>query len=280
MSYLQSIFLGLVQGIAEFLPISSSGHLALFHNFLGIQSADESSTFFDVLLHLGTLISIFAVYWKDIVELVKEFFLGIRDFTRPPEGKPKHVPPARRLILLIIVGTLPLFAILPVKDYIESLSGNTYFIAVALLVTGTLLFVSDRLAKGKKTERTSTLLDALLVGCGQAVATIPGLSRSGTTIAVGMLRGYKREYAVRYSFLMSIPAVLGANIISLKDALKEGIEISMLPAYLVGVAVAAVVGYFAIRLVNLLADKGKFGGFAYYCWGVGVLTIVLSIILL
>ncbi|MCD7887561.1 MAG: undecaprenyl-diphosphate phosphatase [Clostridiales bacterium] len=278
MTYLQSAFLGLVQGIAEFLPISSSGHLSLFQNFLGLQSAEEASMFFDVLLHLGTLIAVFAVYWKDIWEMILEFFRWIGDLTHGgTKGKP--VPPARRMILLIIVGTLPLFLVLPIKDAVDSLYSNTYFIGFALLVTGTLLFVSDRMAHGKKTEKTATVVDALVVGCAQGLATVPGLSRSGTTIAAGLLRGYKREFAVRYSFLMSIPAVIGANILSLKDALEAGIDAEMVPVYLVGVLVAAVSGYFAIRLVNLLSDKGRFGAFAYYCWGVGVLALVLSFVL-
>ncbi|MCD8007571.1 MAG: undecaprenyl-diphosphate phosphatase [Clostridiales bacterium] len=275
MTYLQSAFLGLVQGIAEFLPISSSGHLSLFQNFLGLQSAEESSLFFDVLLHLGTLIAVFVVYWRDIWEMILEFFRWIGDVAHS-RTKDKPVPPARRMILLIIVGTLPLFLVLPIKDAVDSLYSNTYFIGFALLVTGTLLFVSDRMAHGKKTEKTATIVDALVVGCAQGLATVPGLSRSGTTIAAGLLRGYQREYAVRYSFLMSIPAVIGANILSLKDAFEAGIDADMVPIYLAGVLVAAVSGYFAIRLVNLLSDKGKFGAFAYYCWGVGVLALVLS----
>ncbi|MCD8051324.1 MAG: undecaprenyl-diphosphate phosphatase [Clostridiales bacterium] len=278
MTYLQSAFLGLVQGIAEFLPISSSGHLSLFQNFLGLQSAEETSMFFDVLLHLGTLIAVFIVYWRDIWEMILEFFRWIGDLAHGGT-KGKEVPPARRMILLIIVGTLPLFLVLPIKDLVDSLYSNTYFIGFALLVTGTLLFVSDRMAHGKKTEKNATIVDALVVGCAQGLATVPGLSRSGTTIAAGLLRGYQREYAVRYSFLMSIPAVIGANILSLKDALEVGIDADMIPVYLVGVLVATVSGYFAIRLVNLLSDKGKFGAFAYYCWGVGVLALVLSFVL-
>lgn len=276
MTYLQSAFLGLVQGVAEFLPISSSGHLSLFQAFLGIQSAEEASTFFDILLHLGTLIAVFVAYWQDIVDMIREFFLFIGDLIHG--GSKGSVPPSRRLILLIIVGTLPLFVILPIKDLIDGFYSNTFFIGFALLVTGTLLFASDRMPRGKKDASTSTLLDALLVGCAQALATVPGLSRSGTTIAAGMFRGYDRKYAVRYSFLMSIPAVLGANILSLKDAVEAGIDYSMVPVYMVGVVVAAVSGYFSIRLLNMLTDKGKFGVFAYYCWFVGVLALILSII--
>lgn len=278
MNLLYSIFLGLVQGVAEFLPISSSGHLSLLQNFLGLRSAEDTSLLFDVLLHLGTLISIFIYYWRDIVDMVREFFLGCRALVRP-DPEEKTVPAARRMVLCVIVGTLPLFVILPIKDFVDGLYGNTWFIAVALLVTGTLLFVSDRLAKGKKTVKSVPMLDIVIIGFAQALATIPGLSRSGTTISVAMMRGCKRDFAVRFSFLLSIPAVIGANILTLKDAIEAGIDWSMMPVYLVGVVVAAVSGYFAIRLVNLLSNKGKFGNFAYYCWGVGILALILSAVL-
>lgn len=277
MTYFFSVLLGLVQGIAEFLPISSSGHLSLLQNFCGLTNPEESNLFFDVLLHLGTLIAVFIVYWKDIVDMVREFFLGIHDLASK-ESRGKTLPPARRLVLLVILGTLPLFLILPVKGVVDGLYNNTYFIGGALVVTGFLLFFSDRMAKGKKTERTATVADALIVGVAQAVATVPGLSRSGTTIAIGMARGMDREFAVRYSFLLSLPAVIGANILSLADAVQAGIDWSLMPVYLVGVAVAAVSGYFAIRLVQLLATKGKFGNFAYYCWAVGVIAVIASFI--
>ena len=189
-----------------------------------------------------------------------------------------RLSPDGRMIVMIVLATLPLFAILPIKDRVESLYGSTLFIGFALLATGCILFFSDRMARGRKTARSATMLDAILVGCAQAVAVVPGLSRSGTTIAAGMTRGFSRRFAVRFSFLMSIPAVLGANIISIKDAVAEGIDPAMLPVYLVGTAVAAVSGYFAIRLVNLLADKGKFGSFAYYCWGVGAAAVVATLI--
>ena len=279
MEYISSVILGLVQGIAEFLPISSSGHLSLFHHFFGLMSAEESNLFFDVLLHLGTLIAIFVYYWKDIVALIKEFFRFLRCIvSREQRQSMDRLPPEGRMILMIIIGTLPLFVVLPIKDYVEGLYSNTYFIGFALLVTGCLLFFSDRMSKGHKTEKNATMLDALIVGVGQAIAVVPGLSRSGTSIATGLMRGYKRTFAVRFSFLMSIPAVLGANIISIGDAVSQGIDPAMLPAYLLGTVIAAVSGYFAIGLVNLLADKGKFGKFAYYCWGVGVAAILATLI--
>ena len=276
MSLLHSILLGLIQGVAEFLPISSSGHLAIAEQLLGVEGASEIPGFFDVLLHLGTLVAVFIAYWGEIWDMILEFFRAIGDLAHGVSTRP--VPPARRMILLIIVGTLPLFVILPVKDAIESLSDNLLFVGAALIVTGVLLFVSDRVRKGRKTEKSATMLDALLVGAAQAAATCPGLSRSGTTITAGCLRGFERKFAVRYSFLMSIPAVLGANILTLKDALGAGIIWEDVPVYIVGVVVAAVSGYFCIRLLKMIADKGKFGWFAYYCWAAGLLTLVLTVL--
>lgn len=275
MTLLSSVLLGLIQGVAEFLPISSSGHLAIAENLLNMSGASEMPEFFDVLLHLGTLLAVFVAYWSDIRDMIVEFFHGVRDLAN--HSTPVPVPPARRMILLIIVGTLPLFAVLPIKDLVEGLANNMYFVGGALIVTGFLLFTSDRVKKGRKTERSATLLDVLLVGVAQALATCPGISRSGTTITAGCFMGFDRKFAVRYSFLMSIPAILGANILSIKDAIETVIW-SEVPVYLAGVLVSAVVGYACIRLLKMIAEKGKFGFFAYYCWAVGILTIVLNVI--
>ena len=275
MTLFSSVLLGLLQGVAEFLPVSSSGHLAIAEHLLGA-SGTQPPEFFDVLLHLGTLLAVFAAYWEDIRDMIVEFFDGVRDLARG--STPTPVPPARRMILLIIVGTLPLFVVLPIKDLVEGLADNMYFVGGALIVTGFLLYGSDRVKKGRKTERTATLRDVLLVGLAQAVATCPGISRSGTTITAGCFVGFERKFAVRYSFLMSIPAILGANILSLKDAFEAGIIWAEVPVYLVGVAVSAVVGYGCIRLLKMIADKGKFGFFAYYCWAVGALTLILTIL--
>ena len=277
MTYLFSVLMGVLQGVAEFLPISSSGHLALFQHFFGVENYEETQMFFTVLLHLGTLISVCVYYWRDVIDMIREFFLGIRDLTvRRGRGAPP--PPTRRLVMMIIVATLPLFAILPVKGLVEDAMSNVTFVSVALLATGFILFFSDRMARGRKNARNATVADALLVGCAQAVGTLPGISRSGITISAGLLRGFDRTFAVRFSFLMALPAVLGANILSLKDALEAGVDLEMLPIYLVGMVVSGVVGYFAIRLVNLLADKGKFGNFAYYCWVVGLGSLIASFV--
>lgn len=270
-----SAVLGFVQGVAEFLPISSSGHLTLFQHFFGMEEPDQ---LFNVLLHFATLLAVCVVYWQDIWEMIVEFFRffgGVFSHStyrgRPPE--------ARRMVLLILVGTLPLFLVLPIQDQVEAFGSNPLFVCGALLVTGCILFLSDQMARGHKTARNATLLDVLLVGLAQGVATIPGLSRSGCTISAGMVRGFDRKFAVRYSFLMSLPAVLGATLLKVLDVLKaeSGFPAENIPKYLLGMVVAAVVGYFSIQLVKLLASRGRFGAFAFYCWGAGALFLLLNL---
>lgn len=276
MHLLNAFLLGIVQGVAEFLPISSSGHLSIAQNLLNLGVEGTDDVFFDVLLHLGTLVAVFAAYWEDIRDMILEFFHMIGDVAHGTV--PRSVPPARRLILLIIVGTLPLFVILPFRHMVEALYSNTFFVGGALLVTGLLLFACDRIRKGRKTEKSATLLDVLVVGAGQAIATCPGISRSGMTISMGCFRGMERRFAVRFAFLLSIPAVLGANILQIGDVVETGIDVKLLPAYLLGVAAAAVSGYLSIRLVRMVASQGRFGIFAYYCWAAGAVTIALSIL--
>lgn len=279
MSLIASIFLGFVQGVAEFLPISSSGHLSIFQNFMGLADVEHDHMFFDVLLHLGTLVAVVVAYWSDIVEMVKEFFALIRGFAGKGDSLNGPVPPARRMILLIVVGTLPLLVVLPIKDKVEMLYSNTIFIGCALIFNGLVLWLSDRMNRGGKTEKNATLVDALIVGCFQAVAVVPGLSRSGSTITGGLLNGFNREFAVKFSFMLALPAVLGANILSLADVVTEGgVDPSLLPVYLAGVVSAMVFGYLSIRLLKFIARKGSFGGFSYYCWVVGVATLILSAI--
>ena len=278
MSYFMSAILGFVQGVAEFLPISSSGHLTLLQHFFGVEEVD---TLFNILLHFATLLAVCVYYFRDVVEMIAEFFRAIGDlFSRKTsKGNP---PEARRLVLLIIVGTLPLFVIMLAKDYVEALGNSPAFVSCALLVTGCILFFSDRMSGGRKTARNATLKDVLLVGLAQGCATIPGLSRSGCTISAGMAVGFDRKFAVRYSFLMSLPAVLGATLLEVVDVLGEGggLPMELLPKYILGMVIAGVVGYFSIHLVNLLASKGKFGAFAYYCWAVGIVSLIAGFIFL
>ena len=278
MSILSAVFLGLVQGIAEFLPISSSGHLSVFQNFFHMSTAEEGHLFFDVLLHLATLISVCVFYRRDIAAIVTEGVAYCKSVGHPVPGGKKQYP-AVRLLVMMFFATLPLFLVLPLQDFVEGLYYNTVFIGCAFLFTGVLLFVSDRLPQRSRNEKTMSVWDALIVGVAQAIATVPGLSRSGSTISAGVAAGLDRSFAVKFSFLISIPAILGANILQLVDAVKEGIDTSLLPAYLIGMLVAMVSGYLAISLVNYISKKGKFGYFAYYCWFAGIVTLILSIVL-
>ena len=276
------ILLGLVQGIAEFLPISSSGHLALVETVLGSAggtvAAMDDSAFFNIMLHLATLVAVIAAYWQDVKSMAVEL-IGMVKGIRRGESLASGNVPARRLILMILVATLPLVLIVPVHNKIEALNGVPWFIGAALILTGLLLFIADRMPQGKKTERDMTVWDAIFIGVAQAIATLPGLSRSGTTITAGMSRNLHRDFAVKFSFLMSLLSVLGAVLLSLVDVIKDGVEPGILPACLVGMVVAGVTGYFSIKLLQRLISRGKFGGFAYYCWAVGAISIILSLIL-
>jgi len=243
-----------------------------------MENAEQGHLFFDVLLHLGTLISVCIVYRRDIAEIIGAFFALLRRGGRSGAGTAGSRS-AARLLIMIVIATLPLFVAVFAKDYVENLYYNVTFIGFALIVTGFLLFISDRVVKGKKNEKNAKMSNALVVGIAQAIAIVPGLSRSGSTITAGLFQGFDREFAVKFSFIMSIPAILGANLLSLIDAVKAGIDLSLLPTYLAGVVAAAVSGYFAIKLVKLISRKERFGSFAYYCWAVGLIVIVLSIII-
>ncbi len=277
MTIWNAILLGLVQGIAEFLPISSSGHLSVLQNLFHMSTTEDGHMFFDVLLHFGTLVSICIVYWSDITAMVRETIQFFRNAGRPAAERQTRLP-AARLVLMILIATLPLILILPIKDRVEQLYYHTFAIGMFFVITGFILFVSDKMPAGKRTEKTMRVKDALVIGLCQCVATIPGISRSGSTITAGMATGLNRDFAVKFSFMMSIPAVLGAMLLNLIDAIKTGVDASLLPAYLIGTVVSTVTGVFAIKLVKRITSKGKFGNFAYYCWGVGALTIILSLI--
>ena len=280
MTVIMSLFLGLIQGITEFLPISSSGHLSILQNLLNMEYSEESNLLFDVLLHLGTLVSICVVYRKEIREMISDGLEYLRMRSDTDSDEPAVLKPPARALLFVLAGTVPMFIALIFASSVARLFFNTAFIGIMLLITGGLLYVSDKhIVKGSKTEKTMTIVDAIIIGLSQAVAILPGLSRSGTTISVGLARGLNSGFAVRFSLLLSIPAVFGATIVSLYKAIRGGADFSLFFIYFTGFIVAAVVGFFAIQLLRRLMAKGGFGKFAYYCWAVGGLTIILSLVL-
>ena len=254
MSVLLAALLGLIQGLTEFLPVSSSGHLSIIQNIFSLGYDSEEHLLFDVMLHVATLVSVYIVYRKEITEMATDTFNAIlgRDSLTDDSGRMK---PTVRGVFLLFVATLPLALVVFVHGFVEKLYYNTFFIVLALAVTGGLLFASTHFNDGKKTEKTATVKDALLVGLGQAIATLPGLSRSGTTITVGMTCGFRKSFAVRFSFLLSIPAILGSTILTLVSALRDGVNWGNVPAYIIGMVVAGVVGFFSLSFFKQLVQN-------------------------
>lgn len=198
--------------------------------------------------------------------------------TGPIAGQPRESFPAARMFLMLVMATLPLLLILPFKSRFDTLIYRRIFIGVALILTGCVLYVADKMPKGIKTGRTMSVLDAIIIGLCQCTAAIPGFSRTAVTAAAGIAAGLRRDFAIKFTYILSIPAVFGANVLALSNALKSGVNWSDMPAYLVGMAAALVAGVGAMSLFRYLSKDGKFGGFAYYCWVMGVLYIILTLI--
>ncbi|ABC56434.1 MULTISPECIES: undecaprenyl-diphosphate phosphatase [Methanosphaera] len=272
---LSAIILGAVQGISEFLPISSSGHLVLVPALLGI----ETGLAFDTILHIGTLVAIFTFFWKDIINLIKGFILSIIDLTEGVDifKRELHRVPEKRFAWLIIVGTIPtgIMGIL-LKDAIETIFRGTLFVGIFLLVTAAVLYYSERHSSGQITQKDMSFKQALIVGICQGLAVFPGISRSGSTIASGLCLGLNREYAARYSFLLSIPAVIGAGLIQIKDIATLDASASVL---LAGFISSVIFGYLSIKLLMKMIKGWSLDIFAYYCTIIGIITIILSVVL-
>jgi len=245
------LILAVVQGITEWLPISSSGHLVIIERYLGL----TLPLIFNVMLHVGTLFAVLAVFWRDIIKIVKA--LVKLDF-KTDEGK---------LALLIAVGSVPTALIgFFFHDILESFFYNLLVVGIALLITGFVLFVSER----RKNNRKLNYLDSLLIGVAQGVAIIPGISRSGVTIAAGLLRKVKKETAFKYSFLLSVPAVIGATIMESRDLVIGNVDAA---ALFLGAIISMVVGYVSLRFLQKIVMEEKFHLFAYYCWIVGLIVV-------
>jgi undecaprenyl-diphosphatase len=285
MSLLQSIIMGLIQGLTEFLPVSSSGHLAIFQTIFHVNT--DTGLLFDVLLHMGTLIAIFAVYYKDIWEMIKEGIAIVIDicvnlgifvsnlFSRDKKEYRSMVDTSyRKFVILILISTIPTGIIgILASDLIEAASQTLIVPGTCLIITGILLFISDRLPNGERTPKTTSYGQSLFIGITQGFATLPGLSRSGTTITACLLCGFDRKYAVKYSFIMSIPAVLGAAVLELKDISAADLAPNVIQNYVVGMVVAAVVGYICIKTMLVIVRQKKFTIFALYCLIVGVVAL-------
>lgn len=281
MTALEAIFFGIIQGLAEFLPISSSGHLAFFHELFG--NMEEPTLSFDILLHLGTLAAVCIVYYKDIWEMICAFFsLMGKIFREKFNFRKISLSKSEKFLVMIIVAVLPLIPAALFEDYLEAVRSYIWAIGILWILNGLLLLFSDRIAARRKkldtqdTEKCKTYRSAIAVGLCQVLAILPGISRSGMTTTGGMLCGFDREYAVKFSFILSIPAILGANILSIKDF--TAIPSSQILPYICGMIAAMLSGLAAIKLLNYISKKKDFRVFSVYCILLGIGAIILGIV--
>lgn len=251
---LEYLFLGIVQGLTEFLPISSTGHLVLFRKLFGLQ---EVGLLFDTMLHFGTLIAVVIVFWQEI-----HFIL---------------THPTSKLTRLLVVGTIPTACIgLAFEDYFEEISQTGVTIGWEFLATGIILWAVESMRQGNRKFEQIGYLDALIIGTLQGAAILPAISRSGLTIAGSLLRGIDRADAARFSFLLSLPAILGACVLQSAKLVKSPIETATLAPMLVGTFFAAVAGYIAIRWMLKIISTGSMKGFAIYVWILGLIILTMQ----
>jgi undecaprenyl-diphosphatase len=268
MTLLQAILLGTLQGATEFIPVSSSGHLVLVPWLLGWP---EPGLAFDAIVHWGTLLAVLAVFWRDLYRLLLAGLKSLR--TR------SLADPEARIAWWIVIGTIPAVVIGYLgKDFFEKLFSTPIAAAGFLLVTGLILSLSERLGTQTREAEEMSWFDALLVGLAQAAAIAPGISRSGATIAAGLLRGVKRATAARFSFLLVVPAILGAGILSLLDLAGVGVLATDWPLLVSGFLAAAVSGYFCIRFLLSYLQRGRLYAFAVYVWLLGAASLVVVLV--
>lgn len=269
-NYIKSIVYGIVQGLAEFLPISSSGHVAAFQNIFGDVGVPEVT--FTLLLHVGTLAAVLVVYWKDVLELIKSFF-SVTGKLFTGKFNYKNFNENEKFFCLLFLALIPLVIGAVLEGFVEAASSYLFIIGILWIINGIIFLVTENVKKPEKSLDKITPLDALRVGLFQLFAILPGISRSGMTITGGKLHGFTNEFAVKFSFILSIPAIVGSTAITL---IKDWDEIqfgSQTGVILAGVAAAFISGLCAIKLLQYISRKSGFKGFAYYCLAIGVFAI-------
>lgn len=274
----EAVLLGIVQGLTEFLPVSSDGHLSVVRFFLGGAAVGQNALLFTVLLHLGTLLAVLLAFRREIWLLLKEIWLLVRDvFTL--RFRLRGMSPGRRLLLMLCLSLTPLVFAVPFRSAVERLSGDRDIITEGLcfLFNGALLLLASRAKPGRRAAAEMTVKDPLWVGAFQALAILPGVSRSGATISVALMLGFGYDFAVSFSFLMSVPSVLAANVLELSHAAPGGLP-GPLPC-IAGIFTAAAVGFFAIRALQWLVRKRKLPIFGCYCLALGLFVIIAGLLL-
>lgn len=274
MSVISAIFQAIIQGLTEFLPVSSSGHLSLYQHFTG--NSGEGALLFSAILHLGTLFAVFIAFWDTIWDLICEFVRMVKDIFKR-QFSFKEMNADRRAVLMVILSTAVLIPFYIFKDFFEGFAEDSTIFAegICFLYTAAILFLADKCSKGNKKLGNITIKDSIFVGFFQSIALLPGVSRSGSTISAGLFSGFARETAVKYSFILGIPAILGGCLVEVKDAVQTDMSFSW--TYILGFLVAAIVGICAIKMVNWLVKTDKFKIFAYYTGVLGAVVIIVSI---
>lgn len=271
MNVFQSILLGIVQGLTEFLPVSSSGHLVIIPNLLGWRFPEDVAFAFDVLVQVATLVGVFAYFWDDLVHIVRAFIAGL-------VGRRPFTDPQARLGWYLIVATIPAGLVgLLIKDFIAAAFSDAVGTALSLFGTAALLVAAERIGRRSRTLQDFGWKDAWWFGVFQALAIIPGISRSGATIAGGMAIHFDRRSAARFSFLMSIPVMLAAGVLAITDLVKIPNFGALLPVFLPGFLAAAVTGYLAIRWLLGYLVKHSLYIFAAYCVLIGLVTLAANL---
>jgi undecaprenyl-diphosphatase len=270
MTIFQAIVLGIVQGLTEYLPVSSSAHLVIVPFLFGWSFPEDQAFVFDVLVQLGTLLAVIVYFWKDLIHIVMEFFKGIA------ARKPFETSDSRMGWLIILASIPGGIAGVLIKPVVEAAFSNPVAVGGLLFGTSILLLAGELIGRKDRSFTSINWLDALLVGIGQAVAIFPGISRSGATISVGLMRGIKRTDAAKFSFLMSIPIMIAAGLYSALDLRNIAGLASFLPAILAGTAVAAIVGYLSIRWLLSFLNRQSLSIFAVYCAVLGALVLVVA----
>ena len=267
MNYFESLILGIIQGTTEFLPVSSSGHLVIFQNLFNIVSDNVA---FEVVVHLGTLMSVIVVYYSDIAHMAKSFFTSVFSGNISQAYKNDSY---FKLALLVLVGTIPaVFTGLVLADFFKEIFHNIKLVSSTLILTGVILFITRFV---KVQNQKNTVLKALIIGLGQAMAILPGISRSGTTISTSLFMGLGRKESARFSFLMSIPVIVGAASFELNDFFSEGFTSGELGVMLIGFVSSFITGYIAIKFMLKVIQTGKFSWFAPYCIATGLLVLLV-----
>lgn len=271
MDLISSIFLGVIQGLAEFLPVSSSGHLVFFQNLLGFR---EPEILFDVALHLGTLLAVFIFFRSDLMQIVidiKEYLSDIISGKKALSSIKER--PHALFAFWVIIGTVPTGIIgVLFKDILESLFGKVELVGVMIFVTGVIVGISILIPHAYMKKNRLGFLSAILIGIAQGIAIIPGISRSGSTIVCGLLCGLERELAARYSFLLSIPAIIGALVLQLSSYEQHAIAFTPM---ITGFIVAAISGFLALKVLMKIVRRGNLSWFAPYCWAIGLMVIFI-----